>query len=141
MLLNKSQTCGRVTFFRLWALLEILSGVTPRSERTLAIPLASTPQLGATLLSQRLCTFTLHTDTHTRTHRIRSTVRDYSVQESVYLCSDQLQDCVTVSGHETSCRNSKAKSDKSTYLSICQRMNPLFPITISPPIYIFFQIR
>lgn len=51
-----------MTFFLLCALLKILSGVTPRSERTLAIPLASTPQLGATFLSQRRCTFTLHTE-------------------------------------------------------------------------------
>lgn len=42
-----------VTFFLLWPLLVILSGVTPRSARTLAIPRASTPQLGATLVSQR----------------------------------------------------------------------------------------
>lgn len=39
----------------------ILSGVTPRSARTLAIPLASTPQLGATLVSQRRWTFILQT--------------------------------------------------------------------------------
>lgn len=34
------------------------------------MPLASTPQLGATLLSQRRCTFTLHTDTHTHRGRV-----------------------------------------------------------------------
>lgn len=50
-----------VTFLLRCAVLEILSGVTPRSDRTLAIPRASTPQLGATLVSQRLCTFILHT--------------------------------------------------------------------------------
>lgn len=50
-----------VTFLLRCAVLEILSGVTPRSDRTLAIPRASTPQLGATLVSHRLCTFILHT--------------------------------------------------------------------------------
>lgn len=50
-----------LTFLLRCAVLEILSGVTPRSARTLAIPRASTPQLGATLDSHRLCTFILHT--------------------------------------------------------------------------------
>ena len=50
-----------VTFLLRSAVLEILSGVTPRSDRTLAIPRASTPQLGATFFSHRLCTFILHT--------------------------------------------------------------------------------
>ncbi len=51
-----------LTFFLLWTLPESLSGVTPRSDSTLAMPRASTPQLGATLLSQRLCTFILQTE-------------------------------------------------------------------------------
>ena len=50
-----------ITFLLRCAVLEILSGVTPRSERTFAIPRASTPQLGATLVSHRRCTFILHT--------------------------------------------------------------------------------
>ena len=54
-------TVTLVTFLLRCAVLEILSGVTPRSDRTLAIPRASTPQLGATLVSHRLCTFILHT--------------------------------------------------------------------------------
>lgn len=49
------------TFLLRCAVLEILSGVTPRSDRTLAIPRASTPQFGATLLSHLRCTFILHT--------------------------------------------------------------------------------
>lgn len=51
-----------LTFFLRWVLLEILSGVTPRSESTLAIFLASTPQLGATLLSHRRWTFILQAE-------------------------------------------------------------------------------
>lgn len=52
---------SKVTFFLLCPLLVILSGVTPRSARTLAMPLASTPQFGATFVSQRRCTFILQT--------------------------------------------------------------------------------
>lgn len=55
-----------LTFFLRWVLLEILSGVTPRSESTLAIFLASTPQLGATLLSQRRWTFILQAENRRR---------------------------------------------------------------------------
>ena len=58
---SRNTTKWPVTFFLLWPLLVILSGVTPRSARTLAIPLASTPQLGATLVSQRRWTFILQT--------------------------------------------------------------------------------
>lgn len=63
---HQKTTKWPVTFFLLWPLLVILSGVTPRSASTLAIPLASTPQLGATLDSQRRWTFILQT---VRRHR------------------------------------------------------------------------
>lgn len=66
----------KVTFLLRWAVLEILSGVTPRSDRTLAIPLASTPQLGATFFSHRRCTFILHTGGHQgETRGVNSSVR------------------------------------------------------------------